>query len=264
MALLELNLYSETLGMNTQVNIILPQQLPELGVCAERKNGKYPVLWLLHPAGGNYSIWCRRTSIERYAENKGLAVVMPSAQLSMYTNMVYGGKYFDYISKELKSVLPDIFPLSEEREMNYIAGASLGGYGAMKIGLSCPENYAAIGCFSSGNLYCDKDHLMAEQTVIGRRADKMYEAVFGTADTQSLQGTEHDLFALAERVLRSGGKVPRIYQICGDRDWILPYSREMSQWFKVSGKFEYLYKQESGSHDWAFWDVWIQDFLNWL
>ncbi len=261
MALMEVNFFSNTLGMNCQANVIIPQKNQGIGLKSRSQEGKYPVLWLLHGASDDCTTWLRRTSLERYVSALGLAVVTPSAHLSMYTNMAFGGNYLDYIADELRTVMYGMFPLSEDREDNYIAGQSMGGYGAMKIGLSRPENYSAIGCFSSGNLI---HRGKGRRPSFGRSQENRNMAVFGTADSVALQGTEHDLFALADQCLAQGKALPRIYQVCGTEDFLLESSREMNRYFAAKTEADYIYKEAPGEHSWDFWDIWIQDFLAWL
>ena len=81
-------------------------------------------------------------------EGLNLAVVMPAVHLSFYTDMAYGGKYWQFISEEVPAVVRDMFPLSSEREDNFVAGLSMGGYGAFKLALTYPERYAAAASLS--------------------------------------------------------------------------------------------------------------------
>ena len=95
------NFYSKSLQMDVQVSLILPEKVQGVGSAPAIRYGNFPVLYLLHGTSGDHTDWERWTSIERYAAKKGLAVVMPAAQLSAYTNMVHGERYFDYIAYEL-------------------------------------------------------------------------------------------------------------------------------------------------------------------
>ncbi|MBR5742316.1 MAG: esterase family protein, partial [Clostridia bacterium] len=106
MALVKIDYHSKVLGMDVTCDVILPQKASRLiGMeTAERKGGT-PVLWLLHGASDDETIWQRRTSIERYAAPLGLAVVMPGVQLSSYADMAHGGKYYTFVSKELPEVM---------------------------------------------------------------------------------------------------------------------------------------------------------------
>ncbi|MGN1409450.1 MAG: alpha/beta hydrolase, partial [Eubacteriales bacterium] len=150
MALVHTHFFSNTLGRQTSCDVILPQKAAkQIGMeSAERE--KSPVLWLLHGASDDETIWQRRTSIERYVSPLGLAVVMPSVEVSGYRNLSHGGRFYDYISKELPEIMRGFFNFSSAREDNYICGLSMGGAGAMKIGLANPDKYSVIGCLSAG------------------------------------------------------------------------------------------------------------------
>ena len=99
MALLHVDFFSDVLGMCAEMDVILPEQTHgQIGMEGKRGDGKYPVLYLLHGMSDDHTIWQRRTSIERYAADYGIAVVMPSTQLGWYTDMYMGHKWWTYIS----------------------------------------------------------------------------------------------------------------------------------------------------------------------
>ena len=123
MALLHTQFRSDALQIAVSVDVILPQE-------ACLKGRKPPVLYLLHGLSDDHSIWLRRTSIERYAEALGLAVVMPAVNRSFYADMAYGAKYWTFVSEELPRVMHGFFPLSDKRADTFVAGLSMGGYGA--------------------------------------------------------------------------------------------------------------------------------------
>ncbi|MBQ2727447.1 MAG: esterase family protein, partial [Clostridia bacterium] len=82
MALFEVNFFSEVLGMGMSMNVVIPQKTRgNIGVTEGDTGDRIPVLWLLHGMSDDHTTWLRRTSIERYAEEKGLAVVMPTTYL---------------------------------------------------------------------------------------------------------------------------------------------------------------------------------------
>jgi len=91
MAFLEVSFFSTVLGMCTNMNVILPQTTRGMiGVDAKDMAETYPTLYLLHGMSDDHSIWHRRTSIERYADEAGIAVVMPTTELGWYTDMQHG------------------------------------------------------------------------------------------------------------------------------------------------------------------------------
>lgn len=146
-ALIETCVYSEVLGMEVTLNVILPQERQPF-----QKEEKLKVLWLLHGGSGDAFAWLRMSNIEKYAMKFGIAVIMPGGMNSCFTDMEHGGQFFTYMTEELPGLIRHLFPrLSKEREDHYISGFSNGGYGCLRIGLARPDLYAAIGAFSAGN-----------------------------------------------------------------------------------------------------------------
>ena len=136
MAHLIVDSYADTLGMETRMHVLLP----------ERLQGKARTLYLLHGMSDDEGTWMRRTAIDRYAEEKDLAVVMPDGGLGWYTDMHIGFPWFTYITQELPAICRSFFPnMSEKREDTFVAGLSMGGYGALKCALRAPETYCARG-----------------------------------------------------------------------------------------------------------------------
>jgi putative tributyrin esterase len=133
----------------------------------------------------------------------GLSVVMPNVHRSFYTNMRSGYRYWDFVSQELLEKARGFFPLSSAREDNFVAGLSMGGYGALKLALTLPEQFAAAASLS-GVL-----------DVAERRVDRSedFELIFGAGGPQ--RGSAHDLFQLATSLASSGRPKPRLYQCCG-------------------------------------------------
>lgn len=259
MALIHIGFFSESLGMCVSCDVILPQQgtKGQIGMAGGVRSEKHPVLWLLHGASDNHTIWQRRTSIERYAAPLGLAVVMPNAHLSSYADMAHGGKYYTYISKELPEKMRQFFPFSEKREDNYIAGLSMGGAGCLKIGLANPDQYAAIGSFSAGA--SNVRPWMSDDPVRRARNERVY-------GDRKLEGTEEDVLGSAKKIVKAGGPFPRIFHACGSEDFLLENAHATRDFFQsIPGNpFDYTYLEAPGAHTWEFWDEHIQDFLRFL
>ena len=263
MAFMQVQFFSETLHMAAAADVIIPQAVThEIGMSSrETADGKHPVLWLLHGATDDHTTWQRRTSIERYAASRGLAVVMPAAHLSSYTNLAHGGAFYDYISEELPEIMRSFFPLSDQREHNFIAGNSMGRYGALKTGVNHPDRYAAIGCFSSaanrGKPLANSGGLFDEETWNMRNFIQ-----YGGKD---FTGTQEDTFYMAEKN-KTLPVLPRIFHSCGKDDFLIDRARETRDFFQSmkGNPYHYVYEEHEGIHGWDYWDAHIEDFLDFL
>ena len=149
MAFIQCGFFSEVLGLSTSMNVILPQSSAgQIGMEGKSFSEKHHTLYLLHGLSDDHTIWMRRTSIERYAASLGIAVVMPAVHRSFYTDMANGYNYWTFVSEELPAIARSFFPLSDAREDNFVAGLSMGGYGAFKLALRCPDKFAAAASLS--------------------------------------------------------------------------------------------------------------------
>ena len=101
--------HSDALRIGVSVNVILPEQAKTaIGIDSKAEN-TYKTLYLLHGLSDDHSIWMRRTSIERYATECGIAVVMPAVTRSWYTDTADNAAYFTFVAEELPRVCRGFF-----------------------------------------------------------------------------------------------------------------------------------------------------------
>jgi len=253
MALIHCNFFSEALQLSTSMDVILP--LRGWSGALARKRASHPTLYLLHGLSDDHTIWQRRTSIERYVEELDLAVVMPAVQRSFYADMAAGPRYWTFISEEVPYVARSLFQLSPERQDNFVAGLSMGGYGAFKLALSYPERFAAAASLSGA---MDVSILVYESRPGWQRE---MEAIFG--DLAALKGSPNDLFALAKTLATSPGPRPRLYQWCGTEDDLYKGNVRFRRFAQKLG-LDLRYEESPGAHEWKYWDEQIQVVLQWL
>lgn len=233
MAFFEGSIYSNSLGITTSICVSLPYDADNM--TAE----KPPVLYLLHGLFDNHTAWVRNTNIDMLAKKYGFAVVMPEEGKSYCTDMKYGLRYFTYISEELPELCRRMFNVSEKREKTFAAGISMGGYGALKLGLRRPDIFGACAGIS------------AAADIRTRAAD--YEnrpemrAVFGE---NGVVPEDDDLFLLAEK--QSGTRC-QILMHCGLSDTKLNENRALYKTLLKNG-FDVDFIESEGAHDWTYWE----------
>ena len=247
---LEMNFMSSALKRLTQVNVLIPD-------AKEDDKCPYKTMWLFHGLNGNHTSWMRNSSIERYAKKHRLAVIMPNADRSWYTDTAYDANYFSFVTKELPELCFGTFrQLSRAREDNIVAGNSMGGYGAMKAAFTLPEQYGT--CISlSGSL---------DITRKGRSCNlNEWKSIFGF-DLQNpleLEGSEHDLFALVAKAKHEGARLPKLYMWCGTEDNLIEINRSFDRHLTELG-IDHTFESSEGDHSWKWWDHHIQEALEWI
>ncbi|MCI8332876.1 MAG: esterase family protein [Clostridiales bacterium] len=245
MAFLQVDFYSNVLGRCTNMNVLLPQGAVSDG------DETYPVLYLLHGMSDDHTGWMRRTSIERYAAEKRLAVIMPNAELSFYTNMEHGGAYWTHIAEELPAICHDFFPrLSQKREETYAAGLSMGGYGAFKLALRCPDRF----CFAAALSGVLDVQAFIKKAYPERK--KALDLVFPDTGVPA----EDDLLPLAEKLIDSGKPLPKLYSWCGTEDAIFADTPAVWERLRALG-YSITCEATEGDHNWQCWDEKIKTVL---
>ena len=246
MALLELSFHAATLGQHTGVNVVLPDSV--------RAGERVPVLYLLHGLSDDHTMWSRRTSVERYAAPYKLAIVMPDGHRSFYTDMATGERFFSYITEELPARMESFFPVSQTREGRFIAGLSMGGYGAFKAALNRPGLYAAAASFSGA---------LDAPAFATRFGEAMGRAIFGDADPAA---APHNLLRVADILAADPTALaacPKLFQACGTEDQLHAANIAFRDHARALG-LPLHYVEGPGNHEWGYWDARIRDTFAWL
>lgn len=247
MALIETRFDSRTLDLSVGMNVILPEH---------REAWEEPpaVLYLLHGLSDDHTIWSRRTSIERYAHEYNLAIIMPDAYKSFYCNMAHGSDYLTFLSEELPLLVKRWLKVSEDPAGTFVAGMSMGGYGAFRLALENPGQYtAAASIFGALDLAAHIHDDWNESRL------RTFEAVFG--DISRIKGGNNDLIAQVGKL----ETVPETdFYLCVGRDDYL-YQDSVTFRKTATGKgLSVTYEEDEGEHHWEFADQYIRRILEWL
>ena len=223
---------SESFGRWVDYQILLP----------DSGDGPFPVVIQLHGLGDDHRSWIDRTNIVRYADEYPIAIVFPDGGTSGYLNWKEAGRIHRQAWESL--IVRDI-PNHLRRQFNVtsgpwgIGGLSMGGYGAMRIGLKYPAQFASIWAHSSAfhiDPYLDSDLIDVE------RID------------------DASVHLHARRLVESGGKSPVISLDCGVDDELLEHNRELHGSMNDLG-LDHHYAEHPGGHTWAYWDEHVQTAL---
>ncbi len=247
--------YSVSLMRTVSIEVILP-----VDKSVEENQEPLKTLYLLHGIIGDKGDWISNTRILKWAQEKNLAVIMPSGENRFYINQDgIDEKYSDFISKELVEITRRMFPLSHKKEDTFIGGLSMGGYGALVNGLNYTETFGSIIALSSA-LVIDQAIQSKYTEDITFRNRKFLERCFG--DLDQLKGSNKDYIELSKQV-HQRREFPNLYLACGTEDFLINENRLYHKFLENEG-IEHTYVESEGVHDWLYWDKMIKKALEWL
>ena len=261
---LQCHYFSFVLGTNVEINVVIPTPEGNEQITGEGKTDRYdyekglPVVYLLHGAYGDNNSWMRFSSVERYAQAHNMIAVMAGVTNSFYQDMAHGPKYFTFMTEELPAYITQLFPASKAREDTFIAGFSMGGYGAFYLALSRPDLYCACASMSGA---LDLPATVASALKGPEGSPFAVEDIF--ADPGHLEGSRQDLMQLAKEDLEKG-TLPHLYQSCGTEDFLFDMNRSIHERLTAMGAGVTYREVEGYGHAWDFWDSEIQRIFDWF
>lgn len=261
MALIQANFISKSLFRTVTINVILPVDRILLPGMVEREEKPFKTLYLLHGIFGNYTDWVSGTNIQRWAEEKGLAVVMPSGDNAFYLdNPLAQNNYGEFIGKELVEVTRKMFHLSHKREDTYIAGLSMGGYGALRNGLKYNDTFGYIAALSAGLILDNIDKRTNDSEFFLERRS-FVEEFFG--DLTKVENSDKNPKWLLKDLIDKKANIPNIYMACGEQDHLIEANRDFRNYVEKLG-LDITYEEGPGGHEWDFWNRYIKKVVDWL
>lgn len=245
-------LSSKLMGREMPYRVALPANY------AAEREGRFPVIYLLHGLTGHYDNWGDKTKIADYLAPYRAIVVMPEGDNGWYTDSATqpNDRYETYITRELIPEIDKKFRTVDNRENRFIAGLSMGGYGAIKFGLKYPEMFALAGSFS-GALGAAS---WSEKTLGGRGSiPASIMSVYGAENSRTR--LENDIFKIAKEMSPEKIKsLPFIYLDCGTEDFLIQNNRDFSA-LLIEKKIPHEFRQLPGGHTWVYWDRQVREFL---
>lgn len=262
MAYIRLDFLSESLRKITTLSIVIPNDVPE----EEKEDNIHykrnmKTLYLLHGFTGNHTDWICGTNIHTLCKKYNFAVVCPSGDNSFYVDReMTGCKYGTFVGKEVVEYTRKMLNLSGKREDTYIGGYSMGGYGAILNGMKYHQTFSKIIAFSSG-LFIDELLEAGDAYEDGLTNPAYRLEVFG--DLKTLENSEKNPKFVIEQIKKKKGIIPELYLACGTEDFLIGNNRRFVEHLNKN-QIPVIYKEESGKHDWDYWNKALEPAIGWL
>ena len=239
MAFATINYFSRSLQKASAFHIVFPED--------PNTPRPWAVFYLLHGLSDDHTIWMRRTSIERYVAGLPLAVVMPDGGRGWYTNAAEGHKYEDDLIQDIRGLVERAFPVKADRSGRAIGGLSMGGYGAVKLGLKHHELFGSVNSHSGAvGIFRDPERV--------KQLSPEFRRIFGE---HPKDGPE-DPFALVEKL--DHGRLPALRLDCGTEDFLIEHNRSFHKHLDAL-HIAHEYEEFPGGHDWSYWDRHVQEAI---
>jgi putative tributyrin esterase len=244
---------SDVLKKQTTMQVILPS----VGT------PPYATFYLLHGLSDDSLTWLRRTRIEWYVRERPLIVVMPDGYRGFYTDNEEGPDYARHFGEEIPAFVERNFPARDARGARAVGGLSMGGYGALRVGLGFPDRFCSVNSHSGAlmRLNLDLSPRQARKDEIFRKHPPEFFAELRRIFGRHPMGGAHDLLTLIRRARRRHRRLPRMLIDCGTEDSLLPHNRALHDAL-VKLRVPHVYREFPGDHDWDYWDLHIREALD--
>ena len=277
---------SAALGTSQSAQVYLPD--------GAAPAGGWPVLYLLHGLDGTAADWQTLGNIQSTLDKliaartvRPMVVVMPSGANSWYVDSVDvkgPGNYATAIAHDLPDAIEDAFPVGEDRAHRAIAGLSMGGFGALRLGFSEPERYQAVAALSPaiwqnvpeedmGKTSKELDHLRALSYF--KKSDESdvtigidlppdgahFGGAFGTPfDPHRFNAA--NVFTLLQRAVDGKKALPNVYLTVGDDDSHLLWRGAIAFFETMQmDRRSIEFRVTDGDHNWKCWRSSLADAL---
>lgn len=241
--------YATTLSRRVRYHVVLPVSYDSTRL--------YPVLWLLHGHSGDDTDWLRLTRLTQYVARYPLIVVLPSVGNSFYVNSWADStaRYEDFIIAELHARITRTYAVDTLREA--VAGLSMGGYGALMLGLRYPRRFRFAGILSGAIQAAGAPERL--DTLTAAWTFPAVDSAFGPQG--SAHRTTHDPFLLYRTAAPTD--LPYLYFLIGTGDQLLsllPLNRAFTDSLRAYGA-RYEYHEIPGGHSWRVWNAALPSLL---
>lgn len=258
--------FSESLDREMHINVVLPRGY-------ENSSLHYPVLYLCHGYSSNLHEF-EYIGVPKYLNMFDMIVVMVDVGNSFYVNWAFsedGKKYnfADHVCKDIIGYVDQNYRTIADRRGRAINGISMGGFGAISLGLSHPGLFCSIGSHSGALNMAQRyrEQLSSgapplsrpqQQDTIMRYRDVRLPG-FSTMKERTPQGKpfltleeidQVDPFALVLKI--PSEQLPHIYIDCGDKDFLLSQSEAFIELLQKNN-IPFTYGRSGGTHEEDYW-----------
>lgn len=234
---------SENLKGRGDICVFAPPDIENMSNC--------PLVILLHGVYGSSWSWTLSGGVHISVLEMIRAKTISPVTIAMPSDGLWGDgsgylphNQYDFekwISEDVPAAVKKCFPAVNDQSKIFIGGLSMGGFGALKIGVKHPEIFTAVAGHSSITNIHQMELFVEENLKNYFQEDK----------------TEEDVF---ETILKNKDRLPAISFDCGSSDSLLEYNRILHRQL-IENNIVHEYEEFEGSHEWAYWREHVIDSM---
>lgn len=214
----DMKVYSKSLNKNIAVTVVLPDTYS--------KENKYPSIYTLHGYSGDNTNFVTKTPIGQLADKYNVVFISPDGGYDSWYI-----KYNTFISKELPSMIESKYSIYSEKEKRAITGLSMGGFGALYIGINNQDVFGNIGSMSGG---VNVEEYKFNWNIL-KNINKNFE--------------EYNIKEISHKLI---GTKSNIIFDCGYNDFFIKPNRDLHNKL-LDLNISHTYSERKGEHNWNYW-----------
>ena len=226
-----LEVFSAAMKKSVKTIVITPQ--------SAQASHRVPSVYVLHGYSGNPGRTIRQdipTLVER-ADEYGMLIVIPDGGFdSWYLNSpkVSSIQYATFIGQELPDYVDQHYPTLSNRAHRAICGWSMGGHGALTIGIEYPKQYGAVG------------------SMCGAVDFRPYGKAYGISKALGDKTSDWDAYTVMTQACQFSSTQQKIMIDCGTEDPFIQDNRKLHE-LLLQQKIAHDYTERPGDHSWHYW-----------
>ncbi|MHA6247145.1 alpha/beta hydrolase [Pontibacter sp. CAU 1760] len=220
-----------------------------------KSKAAYPVMYLLHGGGGQFSDWLKQTPdkqlLHKLADQYNLIIVTPEGErLGGYLDSPVkpDNKFETYITKEVISKIDNTYRTIRDRKGRVITGLSMGGHGALYLATRHPDLYSAAGSMS-GALDLDPKHWNIAPE-FAAQIKPAFASILGPLGGKPDYYAANSVVHMANQMKENDVK---LVIDCGVDDFLIEPNRELHRRLVYNGT-PHDYTERPGGHTWDYWE----------
>jgi len=202
-----------------------------------------PIIILLHGVYGSAWVWAQKAGVHLTAWDMMKKGIIKPMVIAMPSDGLWGdgSGYLPHNQKNFEKWIVEDVPLAVSQNVPivslasdlFISGLSMGGFGALRLGIKYAKKFKAISAHSAIT-DIDQMPLFVEEA---------------TENYKQLSEAENSVIGM---VKSEKADLPRIRFDCGLQDDLLEANRTLHRQLQEF-KIEHIYQEFKGAHEWSYW-----------